>query len=318
MSALPEPDARRAEQLHVLVQESTAELLDTMGLSHARHSRVLWTWLLSLAAGRFVREIATYDQIVGAHGLQRGAAWLLERFTAGLDVIGHAAVPVSGPLLVVANHPGLTDTAALLVGLARHDVYVVAIDRPFLRALPHTSEHLIYVSPEGAGHRRALQTVMARLDRGHAVLVFPAGRLEPDPLVQTGSAESVESWSRSIGLVSKWAPDARVLPAVVGGVRSAHALAHPLTRLRRRPQDQHRVAALLQTLVPLYHRVRVRVAFGSSIPAASLQARYRSPPAITQAIAEQVYQLLPRLPGASPPRVAKGPPARRTSPVQPL
>jgi 1-acyl-sn-glycerol-3-phosphate acyltransferase len=274
--------------------------------------------LLSLAAARFAREIATYDQIVGAHGLQQGAVWLLERFTAGLDVIGPAAVPASGPLLVVANHPGLTDTMALLVGLARPDVYVVAIDRPFLRALPHTSEHLIYVSPEGAGRRRTLETIIARLNQGHAVLVFPAGRLEPDPLAQSGSAESIESWSRSIGLVLNRAPDARVLPAIVGGVRSAHALAHPLTRLRRQPRDQHRVAALLQTLVPLYHRVRVRVAFGSPILAASLQARYESPPAITQAIAEQVSQLLPRLPGASPPLVAAGPPARRASPVQQL
>jgi 1-acyl-sn-glycerol-3-phosphate acyltransferase len=294
------------------------EFLDIMGLSHARRSRALWSCLFSVAAARFAREIAAYDQIVGAHGLQQGAVWLLERFTAGLDVVGRAAVPASGPLLVVANHPGLTDSAALLVGLARHDVYVVAVDRPFLRALPHTSEHLIYVSPEGAGCRRTLETVIARLDQGHAVLVFPAGRLEPDPLVQTGSAESVESWSRGISLVLKWAPDARVLPAIVGGVRSAHALSHPLTRLSRQPRDQHRVAALLQALVPLYHRVRVRVIFGSPILAASLHARYESPPAITRAIAEQVSQLLPRLPGASPPHVAARPPARRASPAEPL
>jgi len=70
--------------------------------------------------------------------------------------------------------------------------------------------------------------------------------------------------------------------------------------------------------VPLYHRVRVRVIFGSPILGTSLHARYESPPAITRAIAEQVSQLLPRLPEASPPRVAEGPPARRASPVQQL
>jgi 1-acyl-sn-glycerol-3-phosphate acyltransferase len=318
LPALPVPEARCAEQLQVLVQETTAEFLDILGLAHARRSRALWSWLLGFAAARFAREIATFDQIVGAQGLQQAAGWLLERHTIGLDIAGRAGVPASGPLLVVANHPGLTDTAALLAALARPDLHVVAIDRLFLRALPHTSERLISVSPERAGRRHVLHAIDACLDRGQAVLVFPAGRLEPDPLVQTGSAESAEGWSRSIGLLLKPAPEVWVLPALVGSVRSKDALAHPLTRLRRLPHDQHRVAALLQTLLPLYHRVRVRVAFGAPVLARSLRASNESPSGITRAIAAQVHQLLPDVPSAGLPGVAEGPPARRMTLLQQL
>ena len=212
------------------------ELLDIVGLGRARRSRPLWSWLFRPAAARFARQIATYDRIVGAHGLQQGAAWLVDQFAARLDVAGRATVPTSGPLLIVANHPGLTDAAALLASLPRPDVYVVAVDCPFLRALPHTSEHLVYVPARGYARARVLPLVTSHLERGHAVVIFPAGRLEPDPLVQSGSVESLRTWSRGIGVLLERSPDAQMVAAVVGGVRSADALAHPLTRLRREPR----------------------------------------------------------------------------------
>jgi 1-acyl-sn-glycerol-3-phosphate acyltransferase len=295
-AAPPTAPAVPADELRTLIRASIPEFLDICGLGHAKRSRPLWSWLSLAAVRQFAWQLATFDQIVGRYGLQRGAAYLLERFSGGLHVVEQAAVPLSGPLLIVANHPGLMDFAALLVGLRRSDLYILAIDRPFFRSLPHTSRHLIYVPQTGAGRSSILHTVASHLNCGHAVLIFPAGRLEPDPAVQPGSVESLQKWSRSVGLLLERAPDTQVLPAVVGGVRSAQALHHPLTRLRRKLQDRERMAALLQSLVPTYHGVSVRVVFGSPLDGAALLDTAPSIQAVRRAIVERVGELLQALP----------------------
>ena len=77
-------------QRKIVLNLAGVPYLDSAGLGHTRRSRALWSWLFSPAAWCFAREIATYDQIVGSQGLQHGARWLLERFTARLDVVGRA------------------------------------------------------------------------------------------------------------------------------------------------------------------------------------------------------------------------------------
>ena len=191
------------------------------------------------------------------------------------------------------------DFAALLVGLPRSDLHILAIDRPYFRSLPHISRHLIYVPQNGAGRGRTLHAVASCLDHGHAVLVFPAGRLEPDPVVQPGSVESLETWSRSIGLLLQRAHNTQVLPAVAGGVRSAQALRHPLTRLRSQLQDRERMAALLQSLLPTYHSVSVRVKFGTPLNARELLDSALSLQAVSRAVAKRVAELLQDLPAVS-------------------
>jgi hypothetical protein len=96
------------------------------------------------------------------------------------------------------------------------------------------------------------------------VLLFPAGRLEPDPAV-LGRGCALLPWSESVALIARLAPDAQIVPAAVTGVLSAHALAHPLTHIRRSPRDRQRVATLLQMMVSSYRRVRARIAFDAPL-----------------------------------------------------
>ncbi|TAL74078.1 MAG: GNAT family N-acetyltransferase [Rhodanobacter sp.] len=127
---------------------------------------------------------------------QRGFNHVLERLgaTAGLDFVERALdllglrcqldprerehIPVDGPLLVVANHPlGMADALALLqlVGSVRRDVRVLGND--WLAAVPQLSSLLLPVDVFGGGARSHLREVCRALDRGEALILFPAGEV---------------------------------------------------------------------------------------------------------------------------------------------
>ncbi len=74
------------------------------------------------------------------------AACLTERlYVRDVRVFGADCLP-AGPCLFLANHPGMTDTLALFTALARPDLRVIALDRPFLLSLPNLSRQLYYVT----------------------------------------------------------------------------------------------------------------------------------------------------------------------------
>ena len=239
-----------------------------------------------------------FDTVVGRHGLPRGAAWALRQFVGRVEVTGEGQVPAEGPLLIVANHPGLSDTLALIACVGRADLRVVAADWPFFRALRHTSRHLIYLPTQAAGRRDVIRQVVEHVRAGGAILAFPRGALEPDPAVLPGAVESLRRWSRSIGLFLRLAPRVQVVSAVVSGVLSASAQRHPLTRLRRRPRDRRRFGEMLQIVVPAYRRVTVRVAFGPPLRAEHVLATSADSVALTELVVAQARALIERPPRA--------------------
>lgn len=184
-----------------------------------------------------------------------------------LSIFGTGGIPDEGPVLVVSNHPGLADSLSLFAAIPRKDLRVVAAERAFLAALPHTSRHLIPVSdhsggPSGLG---SLRSASRHLRRGGALLVFPKGGIEPDPASMPGAEASLEDWRRSLDLFVRLTPGATVAPAIVSGVISPAALASPITRIRRLPEDRHWLAASLQMLVPALRSVHTEIRFGKPI-----------------------------------------------------
>lgn len=213
-------------------------------------------------AGRFV----AYDHALGESGMRQGSAWIVDDATGGLAVEGRARVPARGPILVVANHPGLSDAVALLAALGRNDVWIVAANYPFLRALCLASRRFLFVPDDLHDRVAALRGIVSRLRHGEAVLVFPAGGLEPDPALSRAAAlASLAAWSRSVDLVARLACDAVVVPAAVRGVVSRSAFDHPLAKRQGELKERQRIATLLQLAFPAYRANRVSISFGPPI-----------------------------------------------------
>lgn len=255
-------NASRSEIAAIVARESAETLV---GSAHGR--RVAATRrLLAPAAHLLARRFVEYDRELGDRGPHRGAEWIVARATGGLTVTGAEHIPATGPVLVVANHPGLTDAVSLLATMRRDDAWIVTANYPFLRALRRASERFLFVDDRCT----ALRHIVRRLRGGDAVLLFPAGGLEPDPATSPVAAqESLASWSRSIELIARLAPQTQIVPALVRGAVSRAAFDHRLARRRAPARERQRFASLLQLALPGYQRELVSVTFGAAVSASS-------------------------------------------------
>jgi putative hemolysin len=281
--------AASSPSLHALTEINIADLLDSIGL--LRFQGTLLRRLFRPAACRFARTAHEFDTRVGDHGLAQGSAWLMNQMTAGVRTSGLEHIPAQGPVFILANHPGMTDTVALFSSLAsRPDLRVIALDRPFLRALPNVARQLIFLpSNEESGGMAVIRAGARHLKEGGALLTFPAGEIEPDPATfgPQRAAASLANWSDSFALFARLAPQTRFVPALVSHVISPEAQRHPLTLLRRTAHNKEKLAAALQVALPRYRDLVARVAFGAPVTADQTDAQ-----ALVASVAARMQQLI--------------------------
>ncbi len=263
------PGSGRGDRVEALARVCAEDLISAFGLGGLGPGaiRSLLELLSSVPVRRLAEQVATYDDVVGEAGLPAGGSWALERMAREVVVEGAEGVPGEGALLVVSNHPGLADAVALFAAMPRGDLRVIAAERPFLAALPNTSEALISVSDDPNGRSRAVRTAARHLRSGGAVITFPGGKIEPDPAVLPGAAAALADWSGSVDLFARLVPGLTVVPAVVSGVISPSALRNPVALVRRGPRDRRWLSATLQMLLPALRDVTTRVGFGPPLRA---------------------------------------------------
>src|SRR5207245_3642710 len=170
----PSPVLTQRRQIAQIVAHESAETL--VGRPAGLRVEVVRRLIRPVAdhvAARFV----TYDRALGEVGLRHGSAWIVDDATGGLAVEGRENVPARGPLLVVANHPGLSDAVALLAALGREDTWIVAANYPFLRALRLASRRFLFVSEDRAYRLSVFRGIVSLLRACETVLVFPHGGL---------------------------------------------------------------------------------------------------------------------------------------------
>ncbi|MEW6178424.1 MAG: 1-acyl-sn-glycerol-3-phosphate acyltransferase [Chloroflexota bacterium] len=282
-------DYHTSEQ--ALVEINIDDMLISFGIRRFGFARPFFKRLFDYPARKFARHILDFDRQVAEEGLTKASQRLLREYARSLTITGEENLPSAGAVLIVSNHPGMTDTVALFAALPRPDLRVLAAERPFLRALPATSRYLLFVPEEEHLRSEVLRQTAAHLRAGGAVLTFPAGKIEPDPQVLDGALESLAEWSVSTGVFVRLIPGIKIVPVLVSGVIADPSLRHPLTYLRRRQADRQRLAATLQILMheffPTRWPVDVRVDILPPIDTSPL-ASYRKPDEITRLLVAQI------------------------------
>ena len=298
MTTLNQAIEASPSQLDALTEINIQDFLVAFGLDDLPWGRGALRALCWLPARRFAGQIAAYDRRVGEEGLGPASRGFLSAYVRRLEVTGQENIPASGPLLLLSNHPGLTDALGLFASIPRSDLCVVGAERPFLQALPNIARHLIYVPEDPAQRMGVVRHVVNRLRRGEAVLTFPAGQIEPDPAAMPGAVESLRGWSESIAIFTRLVPQAQVVVAIVSGVFWPAALHSPLARLRRRQADRERMAAALQalaqTMLPFYQPVTTRVTYSPAFRPAELAGSGEAA-AVNQVITGHARRLIERI-----------------------
>lgn len=237
-------------QLDTLTQINLDDLVTSFGWQKQPLLAAALRALFFKPARKFAQQMAEFDTLVGQVGLSEASCRFLQRhYIRDLRLHGREHLPTSGPVLVLSNHPGMTDNVSLFAAVDRPDLRIIAIQRPFLESLYNISPKLSYVSDNPADRMRAVRQVSAHLRAGGVALTCPAGKIEPDPDVYPGALESLDNWIDSSGVFLRFAPQTQIVPVLVSGVIWQRTARYWLTRIKRTREDRERLAAALQLLV---------------------------------------------------------------------
>lgn len=278
--------------VETLTQINLDDLISSFGWQNHRFLRSLLRRTFITPPQKFAHQMVEFDAAISAHGLVEASRLAARNYVDDIHIFGCERIPASG-FLALSNHPGMTDTLSLFVSLNRPDLRIIALDRPFLNALPNMSRQLAYVTEDSGARFTLIRQISGHLRNGGAALTFPAGHIEPDPDVQKGAVESLRSWTDSVGVFIRLAPETPVLPVLVRGVVRRKTAHHPLTYLKRARAEREKLAAALQLLAHVMFKkkdVHVRVQIGKPIYAKELGTTETK--VIHQAVLAEMKQLI--------------------------
>ncbi|HKY53493.1 MAG TPA: hypothetical protein VJM08_04265 [Anaerolineales bacterium] len=263
---------RLPSNVDMLTQVNLDDLIASFGLQNQPLFANPMRRLFTKPAQTFAHQMLEFDTAIGIHGLAGASRLALRHYVRDISIFGADQLPASA-FLALSNHPGMSDTLALFAALYRPDLKIIATQRPFLEALPNTSNRLFYLNDDPASRTTLIRKVTAHLRNGGAALTFPAGRIEPDPEIQKGAVESLQTWTNSVGVFIRMAPETAIVPVLVRGVVWEKAAYHWLTKLKKTKREQEKIAAALQLLAYVTLKVKpvsARVQIGKPIYAREL------------------------------------------------
>jgi len=244
---------------------------------------------------RFAEIVSQFEKIVAYSGFHEAMRRVVSSFVSEIQQTGCENVPEHGPLLVVSNHPGTCDSLVIAASLPRNDLKIIAAGFPLLRTLPNTSQHLIFTDHPAApaSNFSVVRTAIRHLQSGGAVLIFPSGRVEPDPAVLPGAVEALRAWSPSIELFLRKVPKIKVQFTAVSGVLVQAFLRHPVINLLSGSRSPQAVAGAIQTITQVLFTglVRLKPAISFGIPK-TIEELWRSNESLYQSMIAEAGHLL--------------------------
>ena len=218
------------------------DVLATLNINRVKALRYLVTIPGSKTSRWLADLLSRWDNQIERSSFLETARDALDLFTSGFVLSSADEIPKTGPLLAVANHPGMVDSIGAIVAVGREDVQVVAARREFLRVLPNISSHLLTIENDASLRLEAMRHIIQALSEGHAVIIFPSGRLEPEPAMMPGAAAAIDQWSASIGIFLSKVPETRLLPVLISQTLSPKAWHSWPAKLPKAPKRQHQAA----------------------------------------------------------------------------
>jgi hypothetical protein len=258
--------------VEILTQINLDDLISSFGWQNQPFLARLLRRMFISPPQKFAHQMVEFDSAIHTHGLVGASRLTARNYVDDIRVFGCEHIPASG-FLALSNHPGMSDALSLFISLNRPDLKIIALNRPFLNALPNMSRQLAYVTEDSGARFTLIRKVSAHLRTGGAALTFPAGHIEPDPDIRDGAVESLCSWTDSVGVFIRMAPETPVLPVLVRGVIRRKTARHPFTYLKRAREEREKLAAALQLLAHVMFKqkdVHVRVQIGKPIYAKDL------------------------------------------------
>lgn len=206
------------------------ELFRIMGISSREWLKKIISFLSWVPAHRFARLMADFDTDVAAYGYRIATAKLIDQFVQDIRIVGKENLPVEGPLLVASNHPGTYDAFAIMSEIPRDDMKIVVEDFPVFKCLTASSEHIIYAPKEPFGRMQVIRSMIQQLRSGGGVLIFPSGKLDPDPQVFPDAESALNNWSPSLDIILRKVPQTQVIITVISGMLSQSSVNNLITR----------------------------------------------------------------------------------------
>jgi hypothetical protein len=213
-----------------------------------RTVRRLLAYALRKPVSHFSNLIANLDTIIGKDGIVAAAKYALPELCNPADAQGQGNIPVEGPLVIASNHPGTYDAFSIISNLPRNDVKLIVSGIPFFRNLPHASQHFIFATHNTNDRTNVIRQSIRHLQAGGALLIFPSGRIDPDPSVLPGAVEGLQRWSRSIEVFLRKVPQANLVPTIASGVLSGKYIDHFIPRMFKNDHERRRITEFMQVI----------------------------------------------------------------------
>ena len=251
------------EQIFLMRERITDEVFYALFKKKTGFIRRWLGGLVSVPTTRFARIFAEADARAAVEGLPGAGSSLSGSLGVTVNARGVDTTPREGPLLVVSNHPGAYDLAALCSLIPRADLKIIVYEIPFYRTFPNISRQMIFATDDPPGRMLALRGAVQHLKDGGAILQFGTGKIDPDPAVQPGAEAALAEWLPSIEVMLRKVPQTNLVLAVASGVVQRRFINHPLARLHRDAMDRRRLAEFMQVIQQLIRpRLGARPCFG--------------------------------------------------------
>lgn len=229
----------------------TDEVFYALGLNRRGTLRRTFGWVFRAPTRRFARIMADVDAAVAEGGPPAGCQTMLDALGVQATAEGVENIPLNGPAIILANHPGAYDSMAIGSLIPRTDLKVIVGKTRLYQVLPHIHPEMIYASQERSESMTALRQAITHFEAGGILLQFGSGLIEPDPALSSVDDAVFERWSPSIEVFMRKVPQIKIVPTIASNVLLKRFAQHPLTRLRKSGMDRRRLAEFMQIIQQL-------------------------------------------------------------------